>query len=447
MMNFVLFIYQSFSLEEFLEPFNSEKSLNGWIQTKSAGYDGQFFYNNNSKSLSMATKSSRYAITKKFQTPINVVDSDFIIQYEVIPNEKIDCAGGYLKLYGDKNLNERQVSNKTDYKIMFGPDRCENSNLIHFIIKHKGTEKSLKIPPASNLANKSHVYSLVIRKNNEFEILIDGEKIRIGNLLTDLYPPVNEREIADPTDKKPLDWVDDEYIIDEKAVKPDDWNEDEPEYIPDPAKTKPPKGWLLNEPKTIPDPNLKKPEDWDDEVYGEWEPPHISNPKCERAPGCGPYEPPLILNEKYQGKWEPPRFRNPMYRGPWRPRLIPNPNFVEDLHPHNFGEIWAVGFELWTVTPSLSFRNIVISKNVEKVLNSIEKPKEKAKKQTVVEDKKLPSFNKDDLIRFGYEPSFFEEFYQSWIDFYQQDKGMAIGMFSTIVFTPILAYLFHRRFH
>ena len=33
-----------------------------------------------------------------------------------------------------------------------------------------------------------------------------------------------------------------------------------------------------DKPQHIPDPDAKKPDDWDDEIDGEWEPPQIDNP-------------------------------------------------------------------------------------------------------------------------------------------------------------------------
>lgn len=34
-----------------------------------------------------------------------------------------------------------------------------------------------------------------------------------------------------------------------------------------------------DKPEHIPDPDAKKPEDWDEEMDGEWEPPVIQNPE------------------------------------------------------------------------------------------------------------------------------------------------------------------------
>lgn len=37
------------------------------------------------------------------------------------------------------------------------------------------------------------------------------------------------------------------------------------------------KDW--EKPENIPDPDAKKPDDWDDEMDGEWEPPMVTNPE------------------------------------------------------------------------------------------------------------------------------------------------------------------------
>lgn len=34
-----------------------------------------------------------------------------------------------------------------------------------------------------------------------------------------------------------------------------------------------------DKPETIPDPDSKKPEDWEEDMDGEWEPPMITNPE------------------------------------------------------------------------------------------------------------------------------------------------------------------------
>jgi hypothetical protein len=56
--------------------------------------------------------------------------------------------------------------------------------------------------------------------NNTYDVLINGESEKKGNLLEDFEPPVNPpKEIDDPDDKKPEDWVDEAMIPDPDAKK------------------------------------------------------------------------------------------------------------------------------------------------------------------------------------------------------------------------------------
>jgi calnexin len=206
-----------------------------------------------------------------------------------------------------------------------------------------------------------HLYTLIVRPDNSVEILIDGNVVKQANLLTDFKPPVNPtRLIDDPDDKKPEDWVDDEEIDDPDAEKPEEWDDTQPEFLKDPTRFDPPPGWLVNEPKLIHDPDAVKPEEWVDSIHGEWEAPLVLNPLCENAPGCGPYEPPLLKNPDYKGRWKPPKIRNPAYKGPFRPRQIQNPNYYEDRHPHNFEPLIGAGFELWMVSRNVAYGNVYI---------------------------------------------------------------------------------------
>jgi hypothetical protein len=56
--------------------------------------------------------------------------------------------------------------------------------------------------------------------NNTYDVLFNKESQRSGNLLEDFTPPVNPaKEIDDPEDKKPEDWVNEKRISDPDAVK------------------------------------------------------------------------------------------------------------------------------------------------------------------------------------------------------------------------------------
>lgn len=202
------------------------------------------------------------------------------------------------------------------------------------------------------------------RPDQTFEIKINNEVVSSGSLLESFQPPVNPpKEIDDPNDSKPADWVEEAKIPDPKATKPDDWDEDAPARILDEKATKP-DDWLEDEQPETPDPEAVKPDDWDDEEDGDWIPPSIPNPKCQNN-GCGKWTRPYISNPAYKGKWTPPLIDNPDYKGVWAPRKIPNPDFFEDLHPSNFDKIGAVGFEIWTMQKDILFDNIYIGHSVE----------------------------------------------------------------------------------
>jgi calnexin len=251
---------------------------------------------------------------------------------------------------------------------------------VHFIFKYKNPltgeyeEKHLQSPPNIKADKITNLYTLVVRPDNSFSIFINLKEVKKGSLLTDFKPSVNPpKEINDPSDTKPEDWVDDEYIPDESAQKPEDWDENEPREIPD-VDAIMPDGWLEDEPEYIRDPKAKIPEDWSVEEDGDFEAPMIrkliaflldvflknalGNPKCEV--GCGPWKAPMVKNPKYKGVWKRPEIKNPLFKGVWAPRRIPNPGYYEDLHPHNFEPIEAIGFEIWTMSEGITFDNIYI---------------------------------------------------------------------------------------
>ncbi|KAL4881590.1 Calreticulin family-domain-containing protein [Aspergillus karnatakaensis] len=324
------------------------------------------------KGLVVKNVAAHHAISAKFPKKVDNKDKTLVVQYEVKPQNSLVCGGAYMKLLQDnKKLLSDEFSNTTPYVIMFGPDKCGATNKVHFIFRHKNPktgeyeEKHLKAPPSARTSKLSSLYTLIVRPDQSFQILIDGAAVKNGTLLEDFNPPVNpEKEIDDPKDSKPDTWVDEAKIPDPEASKPDDWDEEAPYEIVDEAAEKP-DDWLEDEPNSIPDPEAEKPEDWDDEEDGDWIPPTIPNPKCSEVAGCGPWSAPLIKNPAYKGKWSAPLIENPAYKGPWAPRKIANPAYFEDKTPSNFEPIGAIGFEIWTMQNDILFDNIYIGHSVE----------------------------------------------------------------------------------
>ncbi|XP_066246051.1 calnexin-like [Euwallacea similis] len=375
--------------DHFDRPSDFEKN---WIKSEAkkegidddiAKYDGQWDVEAPQKDglkgdlgLVLKSKAKHAAISAPLKKPFVFKDKPLIVQYEVLLQEGQECGGAYLKLLSEVEGIEKLKSfhDKTPYSIMFGPDKCGTDHKLHFIFKHKNPkngsveEKHCEKPKErleETFSDKlPHLYTLILRPDNTFDVLIDKKTIQSGSLLEDFNPPVNPpAQIEDPEDKKPEDWDERERIPDPSAVKPDDWDEDAPAQIVDESAVMP-DNWLEHEPTHIPDPNGVKPADWDSDMDGEWEAALIENPACTNAPGCGPWEPPLVNNPSFKGKWRAPLIDNPNYKGKWRPRKIPNPHYFEDTEPFKMQTISAVGFELWSMSKDILFDNIIITEDI-----------------------------------------------------------------------------------
>jgi calnexin len=326
----------------------------------------------NDYGLVVKTKARHHAIAATLREPFDFSGKPLIVQYEVKYEEGQECGGGYIKLLSAGA--EQKIStftDKTPYTIMFGPDKCGQTAKVHLIFKIKNpingtiSEHHIKDsgkPMQSYFEDKqTHLYTLKVTPENDFSIHVDNSKITSGNLLKDLIPPVEpEKEIADPSDKKPNEWDEREHIVDPEASKPEDWDESQPKEIID-ENAEIPSDWLVDEEPLIPDPTAKQPEDWDEEIDSKWEPKLIENPKCSGISGCGKWSKPMITNPLYKGKWIAPKIKNPEYKGKWSPKMIPNPNYYEPNPYKQLETITAIGFELWTMSSGIIFDNILIT--------------------------------------------------------------------------------------
>ncbi len=367
------------------------------------------------------TKAAQHAISASFDEVVDMTEAGakgepLVVQYEVKLQNGLSCGGAYLKLLTEspEGIQAKEFSDKTPYTIMFGPDKCGTTNKVHFIFRHKNPvtgeleEKHLQNAPYPKVSKTTALYTLVVRPDNTFNILINGDSRRNGTLLDDFDPPVNPaKEIDDPEDTKPADWVDTAKIQDPKATKPADWDEDAPLEIPDEGAVQP-EGWLSEEPLNIPDPEAQKPEEWDDEEDGLWVAPQVPNPKCADAPGCGAWVRPTIKNPAYKGKWSAPYIDNPAYKGAWAPRRIANPAYFEDLEPYKFSKMGGIGFEIWTMDEDILFDNIYVGHSEEEARRiaqetffaklPIEQNIEKKEEDKVVEKAKAAAADAEGIV-------------------------------------------------
>ncbi|XBJ05774.1 hypothetical protein VPH35_024495 [Triticum aestivum] len=248
-----------------------------------------------------------YAISAEYPEFSNK-DKTLVLQFTVKHEQKLDCGGGYVKLLGG-DVDQKKFGGDTPYSIMFGPDICGYSTKkVHTILTKDGKNHLIKKDVPCETDQLSHVYTLIIRPDATYSILIDNEEKQTGSIYEhwDILPP---KEIKDPEAKKPVDWDDKEYIPDPEDVKPEGYDDI---------------------PKEVTDPDAKKPEDWDDEEDGEWTAPTIPNPE-------------------YKGPWKQKKIKNPNYQGKWKAPMIANPDFKDDPYIYAFDSLKYIGIELWQV--------------------------------------------------------------------------------------------------
>jgi calreticulin len=282
-----------------------------------------------------------YQISKKVDTPKS---GDLVVSFSVRHPQNIDCGGGYLKLL--PTFDQATFTGDSSYKIMFGPDICGATKKIHTIFNYKGKNLNWKKEPRAESDTFTHFYTLVV-KDDAYEVYVDFVKKESGKLEDDweFFP---SKTIADPSESKPSDWVDEAEINDPEDSKPADWD---------------------TEPATIADPDATKPDDWDEEEDGEWEAPTLPNPK-------------------FKGEWKPRRIPNPKYKGEWKAKQIANPEYKPEPLDFLKKDIAVVGVDIWQVKSGSVFDNILITNSFDEAKAAFEAEKADLAAEKEEEEKK-----------------------------------------------------------
>ena len=291
---------------------------------------GEYYADENDKGIQTSVDARFYGISAPLDKTYTSGDKELVIQYSVKHEQNLDCGGAYLKLMpGGKDFSGASFGGDSPYAVMFGPDVCGSSNKKTHVILHsfkKDDNLLIKKEVKTETDNATHLYTLVVRPDNTFEVFIDQKSVRSGKL-EDEFDFLEAKEIKDPDAKKPEDWVDDKMMADPDDKKPDGYDDIE---------------------KEIPDPEAKKPDDWDDEDDGEWEAPMIDNPD-------------------YKGEWKPKMIENPAFKGKWKHPMIPNPKYEYDETMSMVCKDGCthIGFELWQVKSGSLFDNIIVTDSLE----------------------------------------------------------------------------------
>merc|ERR1712127_362404 len=320
----------SSAVVHFDERFEDAAWESRWVASTNKGSDagkfkwtaGKFYADaEEDKGIQTSQDAHFYGLSAKFDTFSND-EKDLVIQFVVKHEQKIDCGGGYLKIF-PSGLDQKDMHGDSPYHIMFGPDICgPGTKKVHVIFTYKGKNLLTKKDIRCKDDEMSHLYTLIVKPDNTYEVRIDNKKVESGNLEDD-WDFLPAKTIKDPEAKKPEDWVDEKMLDDPEDAKPEEW--DKPEFVADP--------------------DAKKPEDWDDEMDGEW-------------------EPPMINNNEYKGEWKPKQIDNPEYKGEWEHPEIDNPDYEADDKLYKFDDFGVVGLDLWQVKSGTIFDNILITDDV-----------------------------------------------------------------------------------
>ncbi|XP_053157385.1 calreticulin-3 isoform X1 [Hemicordylus capensis] len=274
------------------------------------------------KGLQTSENAKFYAISSRFK-PFSNKGRPLVIQYTVKHEQKIDCGGGYVKIF-PSDLEQKNMSGESLYYIMFGPDICgSDTKKVHVILNYKNQLYPIKKQIRCKVDGFTHLYTLVLRPDHTYKVKIDREIVAEG-ILEDDWDFLPPRKINNPAVKKPVDWDDAPEIDDPEDTKPEDW--DVSEYIVDNSAEKPP--------------------DWDEAKRGSW-------------------QAPLLKNPLYRGEWRPRKMANPSFQGPWPHPQVENPEHLPDPSISVYQNISVLGLDLWQVRSGTIFDNFLITDDEE----------------------------------------------------------------------------------
>ncbi|XP_072457360.1 calreticulin-3 isoform X2 [Notamacropus eugenii] len=301
-----------------------ESWRNRWIPSANDSNFGHFrlssgkFYGDIQKDKGLQTTENAkfYAISSRFK-PFSNKGKTLVIQYTVKHEQKMDCGGGYIKIF-PSDLDQKNLNGKSQYYIMFGPDICGfDIKKVHVILFYKNQYHSNKKPIRCKVDGFTHLYTLTLRPDLTYEVKIDTDIIESGNIEED-WNLGELRKMEKSSLKMPKNW--------DKLAQ-----DDKPSDVPS-------QGWD----KHFLDASANKPSDWNSELDGEW-------------------QPSLIQKPKYKNGLKSENMDNSDYKDVWLHQKIENPGYLQDFELSEYENIGVIGLELWQVRSGTIFDNFLIT--------------------------------------------------------------------------------------
>ncbi|EHH29769.1 calreticulin-3 [Macaca nemestrina] len=299
--------------EEFLD---GEHWRNRWVQSTNDSRFGHFrlssgkFYGHKEKDKGLQTTQNGrfYAISARFK-PFSNKGKTLVIQYTVKHEQKMDCGGGYIKVF-PADVDQKNLNGKSQYYIMFGPDICGfDIKKVHVILHFKNQYHENKKLIRCKVDGFTHLYTLILRPDLSYDVKIDGQSIESGSIEYDWNLTSLKKETS-PAESK--DW---EQTKDNKAQ---DWE------------------------KHFLDASASKQSDWNGELDGDWPASMLQKP---------PYQDGL----KPEG----------IDKDIWLHHKMKNTNYLTQYDLSEFENIGAIGLELWQVRSGTIFDNFLITDDEE----------------------------------------------------------------------------------
>ncbi|XP_017356683.1 calreticulin-3 [Cebus imitator] len=194
--------------EEFLD---GEHWRNRWVQSTNDSRFGHFrvssgkFYGHKEKDKGLQTTQNGrfYAISARFK-PFSNKGKTLVIQYTVKHEQKMDCGGGYIKVF-PADIDQKNLNEKSQYYIMFGPDICGfDIKKVHVILHFKNQYHENKKSIRCKVDGFTHLYTLILRPDLSYDVKIDGQSIESGSIEYDwnLTSLKKEKSLAESKDRK-----------------------------------------------------------------------------------------------------------------------------------------------------------------------------------------------------------------------------------------------------
>ncbi|XP_048198660.1 calreticulin-3 isoform X1 [Perognathus longimembris pacificus] len=298
--------------EEFLD---GERWRNRWVQSTNDSKFGHFtvssgkFYGHKEKDKGLQTTQNGrfYAISARFK-PFSNKGKTLVVQYTVKHEQKMDCGGGYVKIF-PADLDQKNLNGKSPYYIMFGPDICGfDIKKVHVILHFKNQYHPNKKHIRCKVDSFTHLYTLILRPDLTYEVKIDGQAIESGSIEYDwTLTSLKNAEKAEAKGRDPAE---------ARKAQVQDWE----------------KHFL----------DTSAPSDWNSELDGDWQAAMLQKP---------PYQDGLRAEGIDQDVWLHQKMQSASYL------------LQHDLS--EFENIGAIGLELWQVRSGTIFDNFLITDDEE----------------------------------------------------------------------------------